>query len=209
MTSSAKAIQQYRSAVALQNREVYDLAVEEWRAFVEDHSEDPLAGKAHHYLGICLFQLGKFQKAEGAFELALANQRDSEQLRETLLHLGLAQYNRGQSGDEKLMKRSIQTFSRLMERYGDSKAAGQAYFYLAEAQYALGKFDAAADAYEKALRQNPDASRKAEILLGLGVTLQDLDQHKNAQQAFERLIRESPDEALVKEARMRRADAFV
>ena len=50
--SSDAARAAYASAAALQNREAWDLAAEEWQALQKDHPQDPLALKARYYLGI-------------------------------------------------------------------------------------------------------------------------------------------------------------
>ena len=70
--SSAEAIEQYRSAVALQNQELYDLAAEEWEAFVKKHGNDQYVGNAQHYLGVCYFQTEKYAKADKAFDAAVS-----------------------------------------------------------------------------------------------------------------------------------------
>ena len=206
--SSSKAIQQYRSAVALQNREVYDLAADEWNVFIHEHKDDPLLPKAQHYLGICFFQLGKFKKAEVAFSQSLQQAGNSKLSRENLLHIGLAQFNQGQAGDQKSLERCIKTFGKLTKKYGGSQAAKDAYFYFAEANFASGKYDSAANAYERALESGPGSRRKAAILFGLGSTFQEQGQHKNARETFDRLLRETPDSDLANEARMRRGDSL-
>jgi len=51
--SSDAARAAYASAAALQNREAWELAAEEWAAFVKNHATDPLAAKGRLYLAIC------------------------------------------------------------------------------------------------------------------------------------------------------------
>jgi cellulose synthase operon protein C len=51
--SSEAAKTAYAAAAALQNREAWELAAEEWQAFIAAHQRDPLATNARYYLGLC------------------------------------------------------------------------------------------------------------------------------------------------------------
>jgi TolA-binding protein len=51
--SSEAAKTAYAAAAALQNREAWELAAEEWQAFITAHQRDPLATNARYYLGLC------------------------------------------------------------------------------------------------------------------------------------------------------------
>lgn len=51
--SSDAAKTAYAAAAALQNREAWELAAEEWQAFIAAHPQDPLAANARYYLGLC------------------------------------------------------------------------------------------------------------------------------------------------------------
>ena len=61
--SSAAARRQFSSAAELQNEKLFDLAAKEWAEFIGKHPDDPLAGQARHYQGVCLIQLKKYGEA--------------------------------------------------------------------------------------------------------------------------------------------------
>ena len=49
------ATRQYNVAVALQNREAYDLAIDAWGSFIKSYPTDPRVTQARHYQGVCHF----------------------------------------------------------------------------------------------------------------------------------------------------------
>ena len=59
------ATRQYAAAVALQNRQVYDLAAEAWVKFLADFKDDSRVDRALHHLGVCYYQENQLQKAPG------------------------------------------------------------------------------------------------------------------------------------------------
>src|SRR5262245_53681935 len=69
--SSEAAAQQYKDAANFQNNGAFDLAVEEWQKFLKNYSQDPLAAKAQHYLGVCQLQLKQWEPAAASFEKVL------------------------------------------------------------------------------------------------------------------------------------------
>ncbi len=206
--SSQKAVQQYRSAVALQNRQMYDLAVAEWKKFLSDFSVDPLAADASYYLGVCYFQAEDFVQAEAAFQQCLDQKSISrEQKLGALLNLGLTQFNLGQSDDQAL-RRAAKTLRGLSKSFPESKQAVEADYYLAEAMYKLGEVAEAAKVYQATLDHSTGHPVREKVLYGLGVAYQESGFHEKSRAAFEQLVREFPRSALAGEARVRRADAL-
>src|SRR6187455_2170063 len=65
------ATRQYAAAVALQKRELYDLAAEEWLTFIKNFPTDPRMDRGYHYLGICYLKDEQFPKAIEALSKVL------------------------------------------------------------------------------------------------------------------------------------------
>src|SRR5579859_5143281 len=61
--SSPMAIRQYRDAANFQNRELYDLAADEWEKLLAKFPQDPLIPSGQHYLGVCRFHLKQYEPA--------------------------------------------------------------------------------------------------------------------------------------------------
>ena len=205
---SPTSAEQYRTAVALQNRQMYDLAAKEWSAFLDANATDPLAANARYYLGVCCFQQSQFDKAEQNFAEVIKTYPNSELIADSMLNLGLAQFNLGQAGDKSAMRRAIKTLSTMREQRAASSEAKQATPYLAEAYYAVGELDEAISAFQQAAEQTTDEEQRAKILLGYGIALQDRDQPKRARQVFDTLLAIHPSAQISDEARMHRADTL-
>ena len=208
-TSSSAAIDQYRAAVAMQNRQMYDLAAKEWSTFLQQHGDDPLAAGAKHYLGVCFFQQAQFDKAERSFAEVVNKHPESERIADSTLNLGLSQFNQGQAGDQAAMRRAMKTLTALQQDHRRTAEAKQAPFYLAEAHYALGELDAAIAAYERAVELTTDKKQLTKVLFGYGVALQDQGDARQARRVFDQLLQLNPPRAIAAEARMRRADTLL
>ena len=77
-TSTDAARAAYTAAAALQNREAWELAAEEWAALVARHPADPLALKGRCYLGICQAKRGDWTAAAQTFRDVLGSKADAE-----------------------------------------------------------------------------------------------------------------------------------
>ena len=214
--SSPEAAQQYSAAVALQNQQLYDLAADEWQAFLKAHPDHELAQKAQYYLGVCRFQQADYRLAERAFAAATAGGR-FKLLGSAYLNLGLAQFNQSQqaaSGADSL-QRAIKTFEQMAQRVPEAEELEEAMFYLAEAQYAAGDAAAALTTYHRTLRQFPQHPRRLELLYGLGTTAAERDKSRTAKDAFSKIVsmsgsdRSKAERALIREAQIRLADLLL
>jgi TolA-binding protein len=207
--SSNAAIAQYRAAVAFQNRGVFDLAAAEWAAFLKQFPTDPLAGKAEHYLGVCLFQQKKYPEAQAAFEKLIAAHPKFELLNESLYNLALAQYNQGHGGQPAAFDRAAATFQTLLTKFPDSAQAPFGTYYLAEALYARDKKPEAIASYRKFLKDFPKHELREQTLYGLGVALEEATQPAEAGKVYDQLLAEFPKSTLATEVAMRRGDTLV
>ncbi len=209
--SSAEAREQYRAAVALQNREVYELAAEEWSAFLKQHPRDPLAAKALHYRGICRFQLSNYGQAEADFQAVVNSRPDKELLESAYANLALAQYNRGQADggrDERALEAALKTFATQLKQFPQGEYAPLAVYYQAEAQYVLGRIDEAIRSYRKFVSTQPQHRLRGDALYGLGVAQFEKDDVAAAGETFAAFLKEQPAHELTTEVEMRLGDAL-
>ncbi len=200
--SSAEAIRQYRVAVALQNKAIYDLATEEWQSFLQDHANDPLAAAAHHYLGVCLFQQGKFAAAEAAFQRSIDMHVAGDLLPTTLLSLGLAQFNLGRQ-EPQALRRSVASLQRLLKEFGSTAEAEEGSYYLAEALAGTDQTQQAIDRYRRTLDKYPQHAARDKLLYGMATALQAAGSTAEATQTFQTLVRDKPDSSLAYESSIR------
>ena len=95
--SSDAARSAYASAAALQNREAWDLAAEEWEALVAKHPNDPLALKGRYYLGICLLKNDQWDKAAAAFRVVIDSKADAATVALARWELGRGSFQAAQA----------------------------------------------------------------------------------------------------------------
>lgn len=198
----------YSAAAALQNREAYDLAAEEWASFLEKFPDDPRADRGRHYLGVCLFKNEQYGPAAGAFAQVLADYPEFELLESTHLYLGLTQYSLGQQGQAGAYDEAAATFATLLERFPKSKDAPQALFYRGEALYALGRKADAAALYAQLAKNHADSTFAPDALYALGVAQQELGQQQEAGATFAAFATNHAQHALATEVSMRRGQVL-
>ena len=98
--STPAALDAFSSAANLQNNAAFDLASEEWEAFVKTYANDPLIFKAKHYLAVCRLQLKQYAQAE-ALLTEVVKAPKFELLEESLLNLGYCQYVQARAAQTK------------------------------------------------------------------------------------------------------------
>lgn len=206
--SSPAAVRQFRDAAAFQDRAVYDLAADEWQKFLKAFPADPLAPKAHHYLGICRLMLKQYDAAAASFQRVIADYPKSDVAAASYLNLGLAQYSIARQGKPEQYDAAAKTFEKLASAFPQAPELAQGLYYWGESLYARGKKKEAAAAYEQLVEKHPKSPLRAEALYALGVARQDLGETKQAAAAFDRHLKEFPKHALRAEVIMRRAETL-
>ena len=199
----------YRTAAALQNRQAFDLAAPEWKAFVDRFPEDARAGGAHHYLGFSCLKNGDYDQAVAALELVVEKHADFEQLDTTYLYLGIAQYHLAEAGQPEIFNQAAAAFSALLKKFPKSKHAAQALFQLGESLYAAGQVEKSARAYELLTQRFPKSPYVAEALYGLGVAHDELGHTPDAAKTYARFVEQFPQHGWAAEVTMRHAETLV
>lgn len=197
----------FAAAVGFQNQKLYDLASEEWQAFLRKHPDDPRQDKAHHYLGTCLLQEKKYEQAVREFEIIIARYPKFDQLDQSMVNLGIAWYGRAQESkkpvDFATAERSLKSFQ---DRFPRSPLVARALYYRGESFYQQERHDAAARAYSELLAKYPRHALAADASYALGVTQETLHQTVRAAATFADFSKRFPDNPLITEVRMRQAE---
>ncbi len=198
---------QYRAAAGLYDRGLYDLAIEEWKKFVNGFPNHERNMHGRHYLGISYFQTADYKNAAATFAnvVTAENFEYAEQAR---LYMGVSQLNLGRSGDDRQLRQALSTLSDLRQKYprGDFRAEGL--YYLAEAQYENGDKSEAADSYEKLIDDFPNHNLTADAMYALGVTQEELNKPDAAEGTYARFQQHFADHPLAIEVSMRRGEAL-
>jgi len=207
--SSAEAVLAFRDAANFQNNGAFELAIEEWQAFLKRHGKDPLAAKARHYLGVCQVQVKDFAAAERTLAELLKEQPQFELREEALLQLATAQYAQGLAGQAEAYRRAAATFGELLAAFPQSKHADDALFYQAEALYAQGDKAQAVRLYQQHRTRFAQSKRGAEVLYALGVAQEELGDAAAAGQTYAAFLSAYPQHPLAAEVKLRQAETLL
>ncbi|MDH3718316.1 MAG: tetratricopeptide repeat protein, partial [Planctomycetota bacterium] len=200
---------QFSAAAELQNEGLFELAVGEWRAFLEKFPNDPLAAKARHYLGVCLIQEKQYPDAAAELSKIVTQHPKFELLDETLLNLGSAQYQIAVVADApQRYAEPAATYGKLLTQFPDSKLVPTALYNQGECYYAMGQREKAAAAYDTFLKKFADHKLRSDAIYALGVTQLELKQAAAAQATLDQFLKSFPDHQQSTQVKMYKADAL-
>ncbi len=205
---SEAATRQFAAAAALQNREQYDLAADEWSKFLKSYPQDPRSDRAAHYLGICQLKNKQYPQALESFKKVIADYPKFELLPSTYLHLGLTQYNLAIAGQQDFYPQAAKTLARLIENYPQGKEVPQALFYEAESLYAQGQKAEAAKFYSQLVQQHPQDPLLPDALYALGVTQEEQGQPAAAGATYDAYLKQFGKLPLAAEVTLRRGETL-
>ncbi len=195
----------YASAVALQNKGNFQLAAEEWGDFLKRFPQDPMADRAWHYRGVCLFQSKQLDEAKACFEHVRRDYPNSELAEPNGLYLGTTLQLQGTPD---ALTAAVGVFQEHLKAHPGGKFAAQALFNLGDCFYALKQPKEAVVQYERLLKEFSESPLAPDATYALGVTHQELKDPNAAKAQFEALLRKWPDFPLVGEVEFRIGETF-
>jgi TolA-binding protein len=134
----------------------FDRAVDTFRRLVREYATHPLAGEAQAWIAQSELERGRFAEAEAAARVALDAAAQGGPLGERRAELedlyALAIFRQGERAiEEKRPLEARDHFLRLVDRVPRSRAASRALYNAAVATEEAGRFDEAAELYERLL----------------------------------------------------------
>ena len=205
--SSDAARSAYATAAALQNREAWDLAAEEWEALIKAHPTDPLADKGRSYLGICQLKNGQREKAAETFRQVIASKADAATVALARWELGRSAFDDAQAKPSPeafaVAARSLQEF---LEKSPGQPQSPDALFFLGESLWQAGKRNEAIATWQRFLREHEKSPRLAEVLYALGVGQAETGTRDEAAATLKRFAETFPTHALADDVAIWRAD---
>ena len=205
--SSDAARSAYATAAALQNREAWDLAAEEWEALIKAHPTDPLADKGRSYLGICQLKNGQREKAAETFRQVIASKADAATVALARWELGRSAFDDAQAKPSPeafaVAARSLQEF---LEKSPGQPQSPDALFFLGESLWQAGKRNEAIATWQRFLREHAKSPRLAEVLYALGVGQAETGTRDEAAATLKRFAETFPTHALADDVAIWRAD---
>ncbi len=207
--SSPEATRLYQDAANAQKGESFEIAEEGWRKLLKDHPQDPLAAKAQHYLGVCLFQLKKPDQAAEAFQAVIQNHPKFDLLEDTLLNLASCYYSQAVGGKPEQYAAAADAFGNLIKQFPKSKHVADALYFQGESLYAQGKKAEAAASYDQLVKEHPKSPRRADALYALGVAQEELSKFTDAGATYDAFQKEFATSPLATEVKMRKAETVL
>lgn len=200
---------QYAAAVAAQGLEDFEQAAKEWDKFLAAYSNDPRAGHARHYLGVCRLKSKQYEAAIQQFERLIAESPKFELLESTYLYLAIAQLNAAKAGGKNAAEQyaqAAQTLSTLVAKFPRGQHLALATYYQGEVAYERGDRRQAATYYAQLVKQFPQDAMVANALYNEGVVLEELADYAAADACYATFLKAYPQHAWATEVGMRRGD---
>ncbi|MFM8892906.1 MAG: tetratricopeptide repeat protein [Planctomycetia bacterium] len=205
--SSDAARAAYASAAALQNREAWDLAAEEWAELVKAHPRDPLAIKARYYLGVCQTKIGDWPAAAKTFREVAAATSDPATVTLARWELGRGGFLAAQQKPSPAAyEEAAARLREFLEKSPGQPQAADATFYLGESLWQAGKREAALEAWQRFVRDHAASPRMPEVLYALGVGQAELKRPAEAAATFKRFADTFPKHKLTDDVALWRAE---
>lgn len=157
-----------------------------YNSVIKEFPTSSYAPLAYYSLGWCLFQEQKFQEALEYFKALKEKYPKEPQSKEADFKIVECLYN---LKDYHALKEKINSSLGVFSK--DTLRITYLYFYLGEANYYLGNFNEAADAYAKALVNNPDERLEALSKLDLAWSYLKLKRSKEAEDMFGEIKQEN------------------
>jgi TolA-binding protein len=195
------ALRRLQTANGLLGRGLYDLAADEYGAFLKDNAGHADAASARYGIGVCLYRLRRFDEAADQLD-HIASDRKFEFAAEAAVILGQC---RLLTGD---MAAAATAFERVVRRYETHDLADDAAAGWIEALYRAGQFDDAvkqADRFSQHWSDSPLAPRSAYF----GAVSDMAAQHfPRAIARFERMLDRHANDPLAESARLMLAQCY-
>ncbi|TWT95454.1 tetratricopeptide repeat protein [Neorhodopirellula pilleata] len=205
----------YADAANFQTNGAIDLAITQWKDFLQKYPQHELAPKAAHYLGVCYMQSDPPQLIEAARSFGVALQDQKYELREeSLANRGWCFYAAAIAGDQVdkgLLQESLTAYDQLLKENPKTRYQDRAYFYSGESAYSLGKPKQAIESYSRLLQleEAKDSGLRCDALYARGVAQEEIQDAAGATQSYQQLLQECSDTDLVVDVLLRLGDLQV
>ena len=205
--SSDAARSAYASAAALQNREAWDLAAEEWAALIQAHPADPLALKGRYYLAVCQLKQDNWPAAERTLREVLASQAAADTVALARLELGRGLFRAAhRKPDRQAFTAAAAALQDFVKATPAHPQAAEATHLAGEALWQAGRRDEAIASWQAFLRNHPGSPLTPDVLYALGVGLAEEKKFAEAGPVLERFAKEQPGHRLADDVALWRAD---
>lgn len=205
--STAAARSAFAAAAALHNREAWDLAAEEWQAFLEAHPDDPLAAKARCYLGVCQAALDQWPAAEATLARVIRDGGDPEAVSLAGWERARGTFVRArEQAEADAFRVAAERLQQWLDQTPRHPEAATARHLLGESLWQAGRRPEALDAWRRFLRDHPESPLEPDVLYALGVGEAETGAAAEAAATLSRFATRHPQHPLAADVALWRAD---
>ncbi len=177
--------------------QLYDLAADQFRNFLQTYPNSSYSEEAQFLLAESHFQMNDFSRAATAFKELLTEYpavgiRDKAQIR---LIETLVRSNRTQE--------ALQTLSMFLDQYPKSEFIPNAYYWKGEALYQNGNYMEALQAYERVSATDAGHELADYALYSQGYIYEEMEKWDNAHRMYRALLERFPTSPLAEQAAYR------
>ncbi len=190
------------SANGMLERGLYDLAIDEYDAYLDTEPTGDDALTALYGRSVCLFRLGRLDEAASGLEHVVETE-EFDFVQDALFLLAHCRV-RGDQPDE-----AVEHLDRMLDLGSTHPSASEARMLLVESLYRAGRHQRAEREADRFLRDVTGSAGRHRILLFRGLAIMELDRPANAVESFEAIIEDDPDDALADQAMLLLAEALV
>ncbi len=177
-------------------------AKKEFTQVTKDFPQSDVLPDANMMVGECLTTELDFKEARLWFEKAAMNSNASFDVKlNSSYQIAWCLYKTN------MLRESAQRFADFIKIYPKHPKAAYAQFWMSEAEYHLGDYDAALDGYRLTVASGT-AEKREESMYGIGWSYFKLGNYQKAIEAFEQLIASYPNSTMSLDARLRIGDSY-
>ncbi|MEO1993599.1 MAG: tetratricopeptide repeat protein [Pirellulales bacterium] len=209
-TSSPAARAAYSAAAALQNRQAWELAAEEWDLLISQYPADPLALKGRFYLGICQLKNDNWPAAQKSFRSVIESDADDATKLLARWELARGSFIEAQSEQRSKSYKTAASFLREYLASGkDQPHRDEALFCLGESLWQSADKEQAIKTWTRFTQEHQSSTRLPDVLYALGVGQSEMGQWDDAIKSFQQFTTSFPDHELIDDVGIWHADAAI
>jgi TolA-binding protein len=194
--------QDYAFAVGLYRDSLFQLAGQQFEAFVGKYPNSIKRQDAAFLSVECLFQSSQFQNAASKYNEFILNYPASRYVPEAYLKLGQSRLN------QKKNTEAVIAFKTVIEKFAENEVAGEAAYWVGEAYLRNDDMQNAVKYYTLAYDNFPRNRLRDYALYSIAWALQKQSKYEKASEWYVKLIAEFPKSSLTSGAHVRIGECF-
>jgi len=194
--------QDYLFAVGLYRDSLFQLAGEQFEAFIIKYPNSSKRHEATFLSAECLFHSGQYQGSISKYKRFIKEYPTSNLIPDALIRIGQCYIS------QKRYDEAIATLKTVLEEYNESNKAGEATYWIGEAFLKKDDDNNAIKYYSLSYENYPDNRVRDYALYSIAWTYQKRKDYKNALDWYLRVISEFPSSLLASKAYVRIAECY-